>query len=356
MSTRTFGPAGRPGRGRTRGFTLIELLVVIAIIAVLIALLLPAVQAAREAARRIQCTNNLKQIALATHNYHDSLGSFPPGAKQANYGTWYHFIMPFVESANLHNAFNFNGANSGPGLALRYTSAFNSTVTFARVAAFQCPSDEAVFTPQVGIPGPGVISANYACNYGNTNTGAFQTNIPSGCDPATNPACVVWSGAPFVWMPAGSFSIPTPTKPIGRIESITDGSSNTLLYAEMIQCKPKDPLGSPSVIDWRGQVQHGYASGFTAYDPPNTPNPDVFVTANVCSAGFSNNPPCVAMSSAAQYTGHNDHYAARSRHPGGVNAALADGSVRFFKNSIAVNIWRALSTTQGGEVVGSDAY
>src|SRR5262249_10888460 len=93
-------------------FTLIELLVVIAIIAVLIALLLPAVQSARESARRIQCTNNLKQIALATMNYHETMGSLPPGAKYYGWGTWYHFVMPYLEQGALMNAYNFMGCTN----------------------------------------------------------------------------------------------------------------------------------------------------------------------------------------------------------------------------------------------------
>src|SRR5262245_17985795 len=104
-----------------RGFTLIELLVVIAIIGVLIALLLPAVQQAREAARRIQCTNNLKQIGLAMHNYHDTVGSFPPARKGCCWGTWNIFILPYIEQASLYNAWNSSGNNlAGPDGDFRY--------------------------------------------------------------------------------------------------------------------------------------------------------------------------------------------------------------------------------------------
>ena len=102
-------------RIRRRAFTLIELLVVIAIIAVLIALLLPAVQAAREAARRSQCTNNLKQIGLAMHNYESANGSFPPGEKGCCWGTWHVFILPFVEQSTLYNAWNSYGSNVPSG-------------------------------------------------------------------------------------------------------------------------------------------------------------------------------------------------------------------------------------------------
>src|SRR5271168_2566242 len=117
-----------------RGFTLIELLVVIAIIAVLIALLLPAVQSAREAARRIQCTNNLKQIGLSMHNYQSALGSLPPGFKESAYGTWCVYILPFIEGNNTYNAWNFDGV-SGAGLtAFQYKGPVNTTVTMNRIA------------------------------------------------------------------------------------------------------------------------------------------------------------------------------------------------------------------------------
>src|SRR5215218_2002051 len=114
-----------------RAFTLIELLVVIAIIAVLIALLLPAVQAAREAARRAQCVNNLKQIALAMHNYHETMGSLPPGNKGCCHGTWQLFVLPWVEQQALHNAWNFLGINNPNGGTydnyLRYAGQSNTT-------------------------------------------------------------------------------------------------------------------------------------------------------------------------------------------------------------------------------------
>src|SRR4051794_21890252 len=122
---------------RRRGFTLIELLVVIAIIAVLIALLLPAVQAAREAARRAQCVNNLKQIGLALHNYHDTVGSFPPGGQSApSYaGTWFNWltsILPQIEQMPLYNATNFSR---------QIYQAENTTVSLTMITAYLCPSD-----------------------------------------------------------------------------------------------------------------------------------------------------------------------------------------------------------------------
>src|ERR1700754_1280668 len=136
--------SSRMRRRHSHGFTLIELLVVIAIIAVLIALLLPAVQAAREAARRMQCTNNLKQLGLAMHNYHDTLGTFPIGRMGTNYTypanvtnnanrrTWALSIMAFIEQGNLYNAANF---------AVSFHEPQNQTVRMTLVGSFHCPSD-----------------------------------------------------------------------------------------------------------------------------------------------------------------------------------------------------------------------
>src|SRR3954449_10732366 len=143
----------RPGRGRT-GFTLIELLVVIAIIAILIALLLPAVQAAREAARRIQCTNNLKQVGLALHNYESTNGVFPPGRINTyvagNGHCWgaYSQMLPYVEQQAVFDAMNF-GMNPDPD----YTStsaAANRTAAVTTLAMFLCPSDGGQTLVQVG--------------------------------------------------------------------------------------------------------------------------------------------------------------------------------------------------------------
>ena len=136
-----------------RAFTLIELLVVIAIIAVLIALLLPAVQAAREAARRIQCVNNMKQLGLAVHNYHDVNNGLPPGRIWSNSGfptifagqqntTWFCLMLPMFEQGNLANAFNYSLGSEGPsstGDVGGYIA--NSTVAATKIAIFQCPSD-----------------------------------------------------------------------------------------------------------------------------------------------------------------------------------------------------------------------
>ena len=332
-----------------RAFTLIELLVVIAIIAVLIALLLPAVQSAREAARRIQCTNNLKQLGLAMQNYHDALGSFPPGARYISWGTWYHYSLSFLEQGAIYNAFNFMGStNTTP--ALGYGGVENATAATSRISAFQCPSDEPV------APIGGITSANYVVNFGNTGTGLFQLNSSSTTADKSYLG-VIFAGAPFSWIPIGT----APVQPFGKtwnISSITDGTSNTLLLSETVQGKVNG-----SNTDLRGFVQYGSSCGFATYLAPNSKQPDMLNAANYCAYPFANNPPCKFRTAGpGAFPGDTmpsinaDTYAARSRHPGGVNTAFADGSVRFIKDTINIQTWRALSTSQGGEVISSDAY
>jgi prepilin-type N-terminal cleavage/methylation domain-containing protein len=346
-----------------RGFTLIELLVVIAIIAVLIALLLPAVQAAREAARRAQCTNNLKQIGLAIMNYESSNGSFPYGAMAVSYGTWYHSILNYIEGSNLQNAYNLQGSACTSPVAniYSYGSVYNITVSSSRLNSFSCPSDTN------DAPLVNVVSMNYACNYGNTGTGYWQTTA------FQNGLTIPFLGAPFSWvnsLPTTGCTAPT-TNPypntlyplsICKISSVIDGTSNTLLVGEVIQGQD---LGGAT--DLRGFIQYGTNSGFSTLLPPNSPLPDdVSTTGNYCANVYPN-PPCEVRSTSGKsgvtgYSPNNgsspgaiDQYASRSRHPGGVNVVNCDGSVHFYKNTININTWRALSTTQGGEIISADS-
>lgn len=320
---------GTPSR-RCCGFTLIELLVVIAIIAILIALLLPAVQQAREAARRTQCKNNLKQLGLAMHNYHDSLGQLPPGSIRSSADvfnregsipagltnqwwqdfSWVPMVLPYLDQAPVYNQYNFSYGFSGT---------VNRAAAKVRLEALACPSDGAK---------PGEFTStgfarwryNYAVNYGNTNYG----QVANGS--------VNFGGAPFA--PRGS----------AKFSDITDGTSNTLMVSEVITVI-YDP--------WAGSIADTMiAGGGQAFEGFTTPNSTVFDRVYYCpnpAANLNGNPGCTPSSGLAD-----PFHAARSKHTGGVHALMCDGAVRFFGNSIDTNVWRGLSTTRGNELASAE--
>lgn len=289
---------------RRRGFTLVELLVVIAIIGVLVGLLLPAVQAAREAARRMSCGNNLKQIGLAMHNYHDSLGQFPTGSSGCCWGTWLPLLLPYMEQGNIADLYVDWSNTAG----VRYSGAPNTNVTTVRQAAFSCPSD------LDNAPLASITSHSYAVNYG--NTGYSQQATLNG---------VTFGGAPFA---------PRLGKKYG-FRDVIDGTSSTLMVAEVRQ-------GQGS--DLRGFLWWGDASGFTTYLGPNSPLPDRIYSSSYCKEvpGM----PC-DISSGTNPT----MFGSRSLHPSVVQAVNCDGSVQIHSETIDLNIWRARSTSQGGEVI-----
>ena len=336
-------------RSHRPGFTLIELLVVIAIIAVLIALLLPAVQAAREAARRAQCTNNLKQIGLAVMNYESAQGSFPPGEKGCCWGTWCLFVLPYVEQQALYNSFNFFGNNSGqPGsvdVLFRYAGGANTTVAYAQVNAYVCPSDPNGGKQRNG----GVRYHNYAVNYGNGD----QAQNPLETFPAqSNPNIILkFNGAPFSDIGSPNIDIPNYAAgmlviPTSKIASITDGLSNTLMASELRVVNPPNDL--------RGFTWWGPSTSFNTSITPNSPYPDVMGNGGCGSVSPPSNPPC--NNGLNNSLGNSEVYlGARSFHPGGVNATMCDGSVRFFKNSINLLSWMASGSSQGGEVISADS-
>jgi prepilin-type N-terminal cleavage/methylation domain-containing protein len=304
-----------------RGFTLIELLVVIAIIAILIALLVPAVQKVRDAAARTQCINNLKNVALGMHGYHDVYKKLPYGEGPGNpadpittrrgccWGTWQMLILPYIDQGPLFALYKNLGGSDLTGI--RYGgSPNNTTVTNMRLAVLTCPSDE---------PNPSAIppitSHNYVVNYGNTNN--YQVDI-------TTPGAVRYGGAPFGWAPD-----------IKKLTTITDGTSNTLMVSETVQGK---------LTDLRGFSWWAPGAQFVTFYPPNTSSPDI-VTQN-CTNRPNENLPCVDNG------GRWNILSARSRHIGGVHAAMCDGTVRFVRQNIDISIWRALSTISGGETSG----
>jgi prepilin-type N-terminal cleavage/methylation domain-containing protein/prepilin-type processing-associated H-X9-DG protein len=382
-----------------RAFTLIELLVVIAIIAVLIALLLPAVQAAREAARRAQCTNNLKQLGLATANYISEQNCFPPlfenvwlsyssiAYPNASSGdwplNWAVALLPFYEQGALYNCVNYDYAAQD---AANYY-----TLSLTKLAVLICPSESFKIGPWVS-----TNMANYRANFG-------------------GPASIsCWSG-PFVPLQASNNGLTGPVDNSNNLqlllytnqnmgsfgpESVTDGTSNTAaisekllgtssygnssgtstIYASMGQLAQRGMFNSTITVTpdsgptglttaqalyracnsisgatpmytysgyWDGACwdgSHGGTLNFNAYDHWNTPNK--FSCQAVNSAGGPTNGP----------GGFNDAITATSNHPSGVNVGFCDGSVHFIKDTVAPTVWWALGSRNVGEVLSSDQY
>ena len=303
---------------RTNAFTLVELLVVIAIIGILISLLLPAVQAAREAARRGQCSNNLKQLALAMHEFHEQEGHLPMGLAGCCTQTWMVYILPYIGQKNMFDHYVFDSW---------YCDGSNGAyVTNQHFAAATCPSDTPVNTIFFGGTPFNITKHNYAVNYGNTGIDNTQEGDNYKYrDPYNG---VTFGGAPFESRKTFSFA------------DITDGSSNTLLMSEVLQTEGND---------YRGLTWWGDDAGFSTYLAPNSSSPDLFNTSTAPCDPSGNNPPCRSISVSDPTI-----YGARSRHSGGVNAAMCDGSVRFIADAINISTWRALSTTRGGELISDD--
>jgi prepilin-type N-terminal cleavage/methylation domain-containing protein/prepilin-type processing-associated H-X9-DG protein len=358
---------------RHRAFTLIELLVVIAIIAVLIALLLPAVQAAREAARRMQCTNNLKQLGLATHNYISLNNCFPPlGSNFANPGFggpslaagdwplgWAVTLLPGLEQQALANSANYSLSVNN--------AADTRTLCATKVATLICPSESASQGPFYP-----TSWTNYAANFGG---------------PAT---LASWSG-PIVYMANSTQGTNASSVQVGLgivgVQAVTDGTSNTAMFSErligsndvaavppstsasrrvsyklsipakansgsmtqalaLVNACQNIPSSQLSVLPdtYSGGIWPGGHRGtlrFNSYNHFNTPNKLTCTT----SDGEGGTPG-----------GFNSLITPSSNHPGGVTVGFCDGSVRFIKDTVNLQVWWALGTRGQGEVVSADAY
>ena len=337
-----------------RGFTLIELLVVIAIIAVLIALLLPAVQAAREAARRAQCVNNLKQLGLAVHNYVSSTNVLPaqcmypassPISGGWSYG-WPLALLSQIEQQQLFNAFNFTTTPYGVE---------NTTVSYVQLNGFLCPSDGAGSRP--GAPNG---TNSYVGNYGGPGTMLLTsgTVVPLAAAIATG-------------------------GPVG-IESIRDGTSSTTLFSERLVGLAANPTLYPGATDSKralflvpgsATTYNTFAStmpflqackslpGTTASAASNL-NGDTWVKSypwyvsenSFNHFGTPNMMSCKNAADGYSYVGPLGIAPPTSNHAGGVNSAMADGSVKFMKDTVDTATWWALGTRNGGESISGDAY
>jgi prepilin-type N-terminal cleavage/methylation domain-containing protein/prepilin-type processing-associated H-X9-DG protein len=316
---------------RRRAFTLIELLVVIAIIGILIALLLPAVQAAREAARRAQCTNNLKQIGIALHNYHDLVGVFPPGLLSQpgsdgdNIGPgwgWASMILSQLEQTPLYNAINF---------PLPIEARANQTARLTKINTFFCPSDpsfKAQFTvvddstsnTTLGAPICDVAATNYV--------GCFGKGDPSSLFPYSPT-----DGPPGRDNGEGLFFRNSRV----RIADVTDGTSNTLAVGEKSQ--------NLAQVTWTGAVSHA-AVPITQLQAENGLSPESGDALVVAHTGELNGPNSIPA--------HADQFWAR--HPGGAQFLYGDGSVRFMKERRPLVLLQSLATRSGGEVVSADSF
>jgi prepilin-type N-terminal cleavage/methylation domain-containing protein/prepilin-type processing-associated H-X9-DG protein len=359
-----------------RAFTLIELLVVIAIIAVLIALLLPAVQAAREAARRAQCTNNLKQLGLAFANYESTNVCYPSsaifgtnngfckgaGALQGCQNTpWFVMMLPFIEQAPLYNAFNSTLGSEGPLISSPPPGfSANSTVSSTKIASFQCPSDNQVaFATQTlaafGLNGLtwGLSKGNYAVNWGNTDFGQANPNTTSLFKANT---------ALHLASPFGINSGATGPSLV-KVATVTDGLSNTIFASEILQGAFDDVRGTLwiSLAGGSCYMTRFTPNGVQDYVPLIAP----WSTAGIASAGAKtdllltgvcDSQPVQQLACTNLAVEGGDFVGSRSRHPGGVNAAFGDGSVRFIKNSVNPLTWIQLSSMAAGEVITADAY
>ncbi len=345
-------------RYRRHGFTLIELLVVIAIIAVLIALLLPAVQSAREAARRAQCINNLKQIGLALHNYSDTVGSFPPGGINDTgwAGTWWDwlsFILPEMEQGPIYNSINFSLPNiNQPSANIQNDP--QRTVYMSVINSYLCPSDPSVNTGTVAnlswltqggnwsLIGTQYTMAVtcYVGNWGDMKTGNTTFDLYSGeSPPGTAPG----------WGCGGTYRGIFSDCSNGRstsLREITDGTSNTILAGESspnmngaLAWINGDGVWASTVVplNWRTDLKDGQV------DPTD---------GTTCNLGQLNN----FTQALHCWRNQTVNYAFKSYHPGGVNFAFCDGSVRFVKQSISPRVLNALGSRAGGEVVSADAY
>jgi prepilin-type N-terminal cleavage/methylation domain-containing protein/prepilin-type processing-associated H-X9-DG protein len=361
-------------RKKSAGFTLIELLVVIAIIAVLIALLLPAVQSAREAARRAQCTNNLKQLGLAVHNYHQQNNVIPlqgmyPASQDVSWGWSYGWplaILPQIEQQTMFNAFNFSTGLFGNSGTPNFASQGNTTVAYSQIATLICPSDGLRIPPSKPYG-----TTNYVGNMGGPGVISWMTGT------------VVPNGA-FIsgWGDAQNFG------PID-FAAVRDGLSSTALFSErltginssvQVRLDSQDSKRGIFNTGTGGGAKTGVAGATLFYQgckalPGTTMSINVQANGYVWCAAYPwhvavndythfgppnsvscQNPSTEYFGSWLTFIGPSHSAPPSSNHSGGANLCLADGSVKYIKDSVNIQAWWGLGTRAGGETLSQDAY
>jgi prepilin-type processing-associated H-X9-DG protein len=335
-------------------------MIIAATLLVAFTILLPVLQSSREADRRAQCTNNLKQIALACHNYESDHGVFPMGNRAyALHSAWeptapcseytghstFAFILAHMEDVSVYNSYN---------LALPSYSPPNLTAISTRVATYVCPADTPAIVPRGAII---PAQASYGTSRGLQETIGFNWANTSPPDPTGKYASTCnYGGGDGMFGPEGHV----------KISQVTDGMSNTYLVGEMSRFK-NEPDGSSFYFNtitalWKGPPWSRQTPFWSndrritggAYQVPRlNATPDTDGSVSSACFGAAVHPPDWISIEACQNLGQ---FGFRSLHPGGVNFAFADGSVKFIKSSIHLPTYRALGTRAGGEPVSADQY